>query len=149
MVLDGSDYHEALVGWLDPQPPQLHRIERGSALAAALADSPQHRRLLWFTGGFLRYDQLGDQLVVTDLRLGMTGLHPFRFVLAEQRGTHWHPAPTSQRWPAERGSLQHLHSLWQRIWPPHPEIPLLAWASELRQAQTQTPRQPAAPLGFD
>ena len=149
VVLDGSDYHEALVGWLDPQPPRLHRIERGSALAAALADSPQHQRLLWFTGGFLRYDLLGDQLVVTDLRLGMTGFHPFRFALAQRRGTQWDLAPTGQRWPAERGSLLHLHSLWQRIWSPHPEIPLPTWAGELRRLQTQTPRQPAAHPGFD
>lgn len=149
VALDGSHYHEALVGWLDPRPPQLHRIERGSALASALTASPQHRRLLWFTGGFLRYDQLGDQLVVTDLRLGMTGLHPFRFALAERRGDAWQALPTSRRWNAERGSLRHLHSLWQRIWPPHPEIPLLVWAGELRQAQTQTPRQSAAHQGFD
>lgn len=149
VVLDGSDYHEALVGWLDTQTPQLQRLERGSALAAALADSPPHRRLHWFTGGFLRYDQLGDQLVVTDLRLGMTGLHPFRFALAERDGSDWRPVPISQRWPAERGDLQRLHSLWQRIWPPHPEIPLLAWAGELRRLQTTTPRQPEARSGLD
>ena len=37
-----------------------------SALAAALADSPAHARLAWFTDGVLRYDQIGEHLVVTD-----------------------------------------------------------------------------------
>lgn len=149
VILEGTDYHEALVGWLDAQPPQLHRIERGSALATALAESPQHQRLHWFTGGFLRYDRLGDQLVVTDLRLGMTGFHPFRFSLAARHGEDWRLPPTSQRWPAERGDLQRLYSLWQRIWQPQAEIPLLAWAGELRRLQTQTPRQPEARSGLD
>lgn len=149
VVLEGSDYHEALVGWLDSQAPQLHRIERGGDLAGVLAGSAPHQRLLWFTGGFLRYDQLGNQLVVTDLRLGMTGFHPFRFTLAERQGAAWQLLSTSQRWPAERGDLQRLQRLWQRIWQPQVEIPLPVWAAELRRLQTQTPRQPHARSGAD
>jgi inner membrane protein len=148
VVLEEDDYHEALVGWLDHQPPQLHRLERGSALATALADSPQHRRLEWFTRGFLRYDLLGDRLVVTDLRLGMTGFHPFRFTLAAHDGSAWQLLPSSERWPAERGDLQRLYSLWQRIWSPQVHIPLPAWAGELRRLQTQTPRQSDPPRGL-
>ncbi|MCQ4346828.1 metal-dependent hydrolase [Pseudomonas stutzeri] len=148
VVLDGEHYHEALVGWLDDGPPQLHRLERGGALAAKLDGSPQHRRLMWFSGGFLRYDRLGDQLVVTDLRLGMTGFHPFRFALAEHDGDAWQPLPTSRRWPAERGDLERLHSLWRRIWSAQPEIPLPVWAGELRRLQTQTPRQSNSPQGL-
>ena len=56
-------------------------------------------------------------------------------------GAAWQLLPTSQRWPAERGDWQRLHSLWQRIWQPQTEIPLPAWAAELRRLQTQTPRQ--------
>ncbi|MDP2245082.1 metal-dependent hydrolase, partial [Pseudomonas sp.] len=33
IVLDGDDYHEALVGWFDTQPPQLSRLPRGTELA--------------------------------------------------------------------------------------------------------------------
>ena len=80
IVLDGEDYHEALIGWFDDEPPQLQRLPRGIHLRERLVDSPMHQRLEWFTGGVLRYDQVGDRLIVTDLRLGMTGFHPFRFV---------------------------------------------------------------------
>ncbi|WP_369959513.1 metal-dependent hydrolase [Pseudomonas benzenivorans] len=131
IVLDGESYHEALVGWLDRDPPQLERIPRGTALAAVLADSPAYRRLAWFTDGVLRFDRIDEHLVVTDLRLGMTGFHPFRFDFAHWQDGAWQVNSQVTRWPVERGELQRLTLLWQRIWQPEVEVPLLAWASEL------------------
>src|SRR5690606_6043995 len=114
-VVDDADYHEALVGWFDERPPRLERIPRGAELAEVLRDSPQHRRLEWFTHGVLRYDRVGDELIVTDLRLGMTGFHPFRFVFAQYRDGRWQPLPVVDRLPFSRGSPEHLLVLWQRI----------------------------------
>ena len=132
IVLDGDDYHEALVSWFDTAAPQLTRIPRGTQLAAALADSPAHSRLNWFTGGVLRYDKLGEQLVVTDIRLGMTGFHPFRFNFAELKNDQWHVHQRIDRLPAERGDFSRLQLLWSRIWQPEVQVPLLAWADELK-----------------
>lgn len=133
IVLDGEDYHEALVSWFDDTPPALARIPRGTHLAAALADSPAHARLAWFTNGVLRYDQLGEQLVVTDIRLGMTGFHPFRFNFATLENGQWRVHDNIQRLPIERGDLSRLQLLWARIWQPDVQVPLLAWADELRK----------------
>lgn len=134
IVLDGEDYHEALVSWFDTTAPQLERIPRGTHLAAALVDSEAHARLQWFTGGMLRYDQLGDLLVVTDIRLGMTGFHPFRFDFAQWDEGQWREHAQIERLPAERGDMARLQLLWSRIWQPEVQIPLLAWANELRKA---------------
>lgn len=142
IVLDGEYYHEALVSWFDDTPPTLARIPRGTQLAAALADSPAHARLAWFTNGVLRYDQIGEQLVVTDIRLGMTGFHPFRFDFATLEQGHWRVHPQIQRLPFERGDLQRLQLLLTRIWRPEVDVPLLAWANELgkpRMGATQLP----------
>ncbi|MDF3196202.1 metal-dependent hydrolase [Pseudomonas sp. 1928-m] len=133
IVLDGEDYHEALVSWFDDAPPTLARIPRGTHLAAALADSPAHARLAWFTDGVLRYDQLGEQLVVTDIRLGMTGFHPFRFDFATLENGQWRVHDNIQRLPIERGDFSRLQLLWARIWQPEVQVPLLAWANELRK----------------
>ena len=133
IVLDGEDYHEALVGWFDDAPPTLERIPRSTHLAAALVDSPAHARLAWFTGGILRYDQLGDQLVVTDIRLGMTGFHPFRFAFATLRDGQWQPIDYIERMPAERGDRERLKLLWSRTWQQDVPVPLLSWADELRK----------------
>lgn len=131
IVVDGESYHEALVSWLDEDPPELVRIPRGARLASALADSPQHARLQWFTGGVLRYDQIGDQILATDIRLGMTGFHPFRFALAERSEEGWTPIPYVERLPAERGDMDRLKQIWHRIWHQQPALPLAEWADEL------------------
>lgn len=133
ILIDGAQYHEALVGWFDDAPPQFVSLPRGAALAQVLADSPQHARLQWFSGGFLRYDEEDGQLLVTDLRLGMTGYHPFRFPLAELNGSGWTLLHEAARLPAERGDLARLEVLWRRIWQQHPEVPLQAWAADLGQ----------------
>ncbi|MFZ6048567.1 metal-dependent hydrolase [Pseudomonas sp. CR3202] len=132
VVLDGEDYHESLVSWFDREPPKLERIPRGTELARRLRDSPQHLRLAWFTHGILRYDQIDQALVVTDLRLGMTGFHPFRFVLAERRDGRWQPVAEARRWRTERGDLERLKVLWQRIWHQEPSVPLSTWAGLLQ-----------------
>ncbi|WP_220814297.1 metal-dependent hydrolase [Pseudomonas paralcaligenes] len=131
-VVDGADYHEALVSWFDERPPRLERIPRGAELAGVLRDSPQHQRLEWFTHGVLRYDRVGDELIVTDMRLGMTGLHPFRFVFAEHRDGRWHTLPVVDRLPFSRGDPEHMLVLWQRIWDQRQPVELLAWASALQ-----------------
>jgi inner membrane protein len=134
IVLDGEDYHEALVSWFDAAPPELERIPRGTHLATILADSPAHARLAWFTNGVLRYDKLGAQLVVTDIRLGMTGFHPFRFDFATLENGQWRVHDDIQRVPTARGDFSRLQLLWSRIWQPEVQIPLLAWADELSKA---------------
>jgi len=96
-----------------------------------LADSPQHERLQWFTGGVMRYDVIDDLLLVTDLRLGMTGFHPFRFALAERVADDWRLIDHVERLPSERGDMDRLRQIWQRIWQQQPGLPLAEWASAL------------------
>lgn len=117
VAVDGDDYYEGLVSWLDDQPPQLERLPRRQSEAApALVGSEQHERLRWFTGDVLRYDLIDNQWVVTDLRLGMTGFHPFRFALAEVD-----PAQNTTRliehvetWPSGPRGLELLTDLRNR-----------------------------------
>ncbi|MCY1519710.1 LexA-binding, inner membrane-associated putative hydrolase [compost metagenome] len=131
IVIEGDDYHEALVGWLDRAPPRLERIPRGGALAGVLRDSPQHQRLMWFTHGILRYDRIDDRLIVTDLRLGMTGFHPFRFEMARWEDGRWKLVEWVERLPARRGDLAHLRQLLARIWDARKPVPLAQWAQAL------------------
>jgi inner membrane protein len=131
-VVDGSDYHEALVSWFDDRPPRLERIPRGAQLAELLDNSPQHQRLQWFTHGVLRYDRIGNELIVTDLRLGMTGYHPFRFIFAEHRDGRWQPLPVVDRLPFNRGEPERLLVLWRRIWDQAEPVELLSWANALQ-----------------
>jgi len=131
ILVDGEHYYETLVSWWDDAPPTLVRLPRNAHLATNLRGSEQYERLKWFTGNVLRYDVDDDQLLVTDLRLGMTGFHPFRFPLAERSIEGWRLIEQPERLPANRGDMSRLASLWQRIWQQEPALPLAAWAAEL------------------
>lgn len=132
VALDGEDYHEAMVGWFDREPPEPVRLPRGSRWREVLAGSPQHARLDWFSRGVLRYDRVGEGIVATDLRMGIPGYHPFRFVLAERHDGHWQALPVTRRLPMERGGTEQFRALWRRIWNDRPELPLRQWADRLQ-----------------
>ncbi|QLF92020.1 metal-dependent hydrolase [Pseudomonas sp. ABC1] len=134
LAVDDEHYYEAVSSWFDNEPPSLVPIARGTEQIERLQGSAAHERLRWFSDDLLRYDDIDGQVVVTDLRLGMTGFHPFRFALAEQRAGDWVVLEQPQRLPAERGDLQRLVLIWNRIWQPHPELPLAQWVAPLAQS---------------
>ncbi|MFT6464136.1 metal-dependent hydrolase [Halopseudomonas sp.] len=117
VAVAGDDYYEGLVSWFDDKPPVLERLPRHYTEAApSLEGSEQHERLRWFTRDILRYDLIDNQWVVTDLRLGMTGYHPFRFALARVN-----PQDQSaqliehvETWPAEPRDMSQLTDLRKR-----------------------------------
>jgi len=136
---DGDDYVEAVSGLFDDREPEMVRLPLGGALAAALASSPEYQRLAWFTGGWLRYDAMGDDLVVTDLRMGMAGYYTFRFVMAKRDGESW-AAVQPYRWPSPRGNWSEFVLMMKRIVMPSQPLPLQDWASV-----AQFPRSTAVP----
>jgi inner membrane protein len=116
MAVDGDTYYEGLTGWLDHEPTSLTALPRQSEAAAqALADSPQNERLRWFTGDRLRYDLIDGQWVATDLRLGMSGYHPFRFALATaDEDGQTQLIEYTEQWPARRPDASVLRLLMAR-----------------------------------
>ncbi|MBO1111657.1 metal-dependent hydrolase [Bordetella petrii] len=126
---DGQgQYYEAVSGWFDRDPPEmlalpLHLEQRGILDGVAL-----HERLRWFTNDWLRYDVLGDSLVVTDLRMGVAGYYTFRFVMAERGGDGAWRAVTPHRWPSRRGGWPQMQLLLARIFNSAMPLPLADWA---------------------
>ncbi|WP_144633415.1 metal-dependent hydrolase [Bordetella genomosp. 13] len=124
-----GDYYEAVSGWFDRAPPETLRLPRHTDLAAALADVPLHQRLRWFTDDWLRYDALGDALVVTDLRMGVAGYYTFRFVMAERGANGQWQAVTPYRWPSDRGGGEQLRRMVDRVVDGLP-LPLATWSEQ-------------------
>ncbi|ANY16665.1 metal-dependent hydrolase [Bordetella pseudohinzii] len=121
---DGG-YYEAISGWLDRGPPQLLAQPLNADLGQALDDDFLLARLRWFTNDWLRYDVMGDTLVVTDLRMGLPGYYTFRFAMAERHGSAWQ-AITPRRWPSDRGGWTELRQILARI--AGTPLPLAQWA---------------------
>lgn len=137
VAVDGDDYYEGLTSWLDPRPPELVRLARSYSQAApALEGSQQHLRLRWFTRDMLRYDLIEGQWVVTDLRLGMPGYHPFRFALARvaEDGTDSTLIDDTELWPSPQADLGRLADLFNRAIDSDSSLSLVALAATLDDA---------------
>lgn len=126
-----GDYYEGISSGFDRQAPEMQRLPRNLELAKVLADQPLHARLRWFTDDWLRYDQIDDALVVTDLRMGIPGNYTFRFTMAHRDGQGRWRADVPSMWQgAGPGSMFHggdLVLIWRRIVDQQPPLPLAAW----------------------
>lgn len=128
MLDDQGQFTEGLVGVLDDTPPRWVTLPLGQPPEPALAQLSDYQRMQWFTQGFLRQDLANDEWIVTDLRLGMTGLHPFRFGLATEHDGHWQPMTPAHRLPRVQPDWGRIGLLWQRIWDDQTPVPLEEWA---------------------
>ncbi|MEO8367422.1 MAG: metal-dependent hydrolase [Pseudoxanthomonas sp.] len=91
------------------------------ALAEA-RDIPAVRELAWFNHGFMHARIVDDELVLSDLRMGLEPDYNFSFVVAAREGQQWRSIPPRQvqaayRAPVTPGKLREtLAALWHRIW---------------------------------
>lgn len=70
-------------------------------------------RLQWFTKGFYRVSRSGDDVVITDLRMGIEGSYAFRFKVGQIGNPHSLPT-RSELLPAEL-DISRLPWLWARL----------------------------------
>lgn len=149
VVVKTSDdtYIETVSSLFDRGAPNRLRQRLHTELASALTSQPLHARLQWFTDNWLRYDVIGNDLVVTDLRMGMPGHYTFRFKMAERDApgqNRWCPV-LPQTWPGDRGGRAELVAVLKRIFSDQPRLPLARWAERNDDSQllAQSVRTPA------
>lgn len=124
---------EAISGVFDSRPAETLSQPLNTALPRGLPDLPSLNALRWQTGGWLRYDVVDNQLVVTDLRMGLAaGLYSFRFRVAQRDSQgQWHAVPPT-RWGSRHGSAS-LPIVLRRIWRETPPLPLARWAKWMHE----------------
>jgi len=89
------------------------------------ANIPAVRELTWFNHGFMRAKVENDELVLSDLRMGMEPNYNFNFIVAHQQDDHWQaiaPRRLPLDWPPDaknRTRLERIKEaaryLWQRL----------------------------------
>ncbi|MFV3402906.1 MULTISPECIES: metal-dependent hydrolase [Pseudomonas] len=130
-----GDYYEGISGLFDREPPELLRQPRNLALGKRLDGDALHDRLRWFTDDWLRYDAVGDALVVTDLRMGIPGHYTFRFQMGQRDATGQWVAIQPRGWigggAASLFDGDKLSLIWRRIVDQQPPLPLASWAAQL------------------
>ena len=133
-------YYESTLSVLDRQPPQWLRQPLNSHLARTMTPLPQLDGLRWFSGDWLRYDDVQGHLVVSDLRMGLgAGYYSFRFLFARRSAPNepWVPE-TPEHWPGERGTTE-LSAVIQRIWRENPPLPQATWAERMTRLPAYQP----------
>ncbi len=89
-------YIEAYYSLLDDRPwISGDRYPSDEALLEPIADHWPVTRLQWFTHGFYKAEQIGSDVVIKDIRMGIEGSYVFGFKVAEVTDTGVQPVANS------------------------------------------------------
>ena len=84
LVQDGH-YHEGFRSLLDRDAAiAFERFDRGTALSPLLQPVAAAQQIRFFSHGFYKLSRAGDELLITDLRMGQEPQYVFGFVVARQ-----------------------------------------------------------------
>ncbi|KAB7769044.1 metal-dependent hydrolase [Xanthomonas maliensis] len=106
----------------DHGPMRFRGFSSNTQALGEVARFDSVRRLTWFNRGFMRARMVDDELMLSDLRMGLEPDYNFNFVVARRRDGHWQPIVPRQiqaayRAPAARDQLgKVLAQMWRRIW---------------------------------
>ncbi len=69
---------------------------RGMAMAGCLAENAAFAKLAWFSRGYFRLDLRQNEVVLSDLRMGLTPNYAFQYAIAARRTAGMQPIPPRQ-----------------------------------------------------
>ena len=85
IALEDDRYHNLYLSLFDgAHVPPIHSHPRRPDLIACLDGIDGFEKLEWFSRGYYRADLVGDRIVVSDLRMGLTPNYAFQFAVAER-----------------------------------------------------------------
>ena len=117
LVVSDDKYYEGFYSLFDHKLASLQSYPRGNELLEIVKTLPSYQRLAWFTNGLFKLEKHQQQIIATDLRMGMDPVYFFRFHLATDNQGHITPvAPTQVSMPSSR--KDGMRWVWQRIWQP-------------------------------
>jgi len=125
LVMDSGAYYEGYYSLLDADRNiRFARYSRNESLLRGIEDHWPVERLQWFTHGFYAVERMRDDIIITDLRMGLEPYYVFRFKVGEIGNPH--ARPTASRQVHSQRRLDQLHWVWRRIWNPAPAVDRLS-----------------------
>ena len=117
VVMDGTGYYEGYYSLLDKDNNIAFRhYPSDESLLAGLEDDWNTQRLQWFSKGFYSVRNVGNEVVISDLRMGYEPDYVFSFAVAELGNPHASAIEPVHLTPKRDWSL--LEKIWARIWDP-------------------------------
>lgn len=121
VVMTEGGYYEGYYSLLDDVDEiRFQHYPSDATLLTAIAEHWPVRRLTWFSKGFYSVQDMGGDIVISDLRMGIEPDYVFRFKVGEIGNPHAHPVVPEQL-RASR-DLSRLELVWERIWDPEVEL---------------------------
>ena len=115
VAVNAQSYYQGFYSVLDENNDiEFRRHPRSLHLLEPLAHSWAVQRLQWFTKDFYAVTLEGQDVVMSDLRMGVEPSYVFRFKVGEQANPHVREVPVERLIEARDYSL--LDGLWDRIW---------------------------------
>lgn len=117
VAMDDTHYWEGYYSVFDQDREMTWtRHERGTALQAQYAaQAPEVQQLARFAHGYVKLEQEGENLYLSDLRMGSEGRYSFRFLLGSAADLAAGRVGIEQQ-ALEFPVREALMELWQRIW---------------------------------
>jgi len=117
---DGDRYFETYYSILDGDSPLVvDHYPRNLDLLVGLDEHPPVTKLRWFTRGWYAASRIGDEIVVTDLRMGSEPTYVFSFTVAKAGDSG--PIPVREVQRDADFDVRQLEWVWRRIWSPIPK----------------------------
>jgi inner membrane protein len=115
VVMDADGYYEAYYSLLDGADEiRFSHYPSNRSLLVGIEDSWAVQRLQWFSRGIYAVSLQRQDIVISDLRMGVEPHYAFNFKVGEISNPHA-KAVTPERLPTIRDFSQ-LPVLWRRIW---------------------------------
>ena len=117
VAVDDDQYFEIWASIFDDVGQiQIQGFPRNEELISAIGDHPKIERLRWFTKGQYKVWQSDDQIIISDLRMGVEGAYVFNFEVGFQTDNQTNIGSFKQI--QQRLNLGGLKSVWARIFDP-------------------------------
>ena len=118
--IDKDRYFETYFSIFDHDTPLfIDTYPRGLALMAGIDEHPPIVKLKWFTRGYYAFSTVGENVVMTDLRMGSEPDYVFQFKVARLNDRH--PQPVDDERLKTTRNWRGLEWVWKRIWNPMPQ----------------------------
>jgi inner membrane protein len=115
--MDQDSYFETYVSIFDGDAPlDVSHYPRNLELLRGLDEHPPVVKLQWFTRGWYAPSREGNDIVISDLRMGSEPYYVFRFKVARLEGSEILPVKDEQL--ETQIDRRQLGWVWKRIWKP-------------------------------
>jgi inner membrane protein len=121
LAIEDKGYYEGFYSMLDRNRSiQMTFYPSDKTLLAGLSNHWPVKRLQWFTHGFYAVKRQMDDIVMTDLRMGMEPFYVFQFKVGTVKNPHGRPTKIKRVAGQRRWDI--LRWVWHRIWSDSPRI---------------------------